>query len=120
MIDDTCPNAVSLWTYAGVIAVSGWGGVVAFIQKRRAGVARPFNFIELIGEVTTAGFCGVLTFWLCQAWHVNEWITAAAVGVSGHMGSRGIFLLERILTRRYLPAELLTQPADPSDQGPSA
>lgn len=100
------PRAVDLGTYLGVLAVSSWGGVVSWIQRRRSGHAAPFSFAELIGEMCTAGFCGILAFWLCQAAAMNEWITAAIVGVSGHTGSRGLFLLQRALMHRYLPAEL--------------
>ena len=97
------------WTYLAVVAVSGWGGVVAWIQRRRTGQARPFSFVELIGEVATASFCGLIAFWLCQEAQLSKYATAAITGVAGHLGSRGLFLLERALARRYLPPELVDE-----------
>ena len=96
-------------TYVGVLAVSGWGGVVSWIQRRRAGQARPFSFVELVGEVATASFCGLIAFWLCQEAGLSKYVTAAITGVAGHLGSRGLFLLERALARRYLPPELVDE-----------
>ena len=98
-----------LWTYLAVVAVSGWGGVVSWIQRRRTGQARPFSFVELVGEVATASFCGLIAFWLCQEAGLSKYATAAVTGVAGHMGSRGLFLLERALARRYLPPELVDE-----------
>ena len=100
------PSVDALVTYLGVLVVSGWGGVVSWLQRRRSGSTRPFSLIELIGEVATASFCGLIAFWLCQEAHLSKYLTAAITGVAGHMGSRGLFLLERALARRYLPAEL--------------
>ena len=97
------------WTYLAVVAVSGWGGVVSWIQRRRTGQARPFSFVELIGEVATASFCGLIAFWLCQEAQLSKYATAAITGVAGHLGSRGLFLLERALARRYLPPELVDE-----------
>ena len=53
-----------------------------------------YSLVEFIGEVSTSAFAGVITFWLCEAGGINPLITAALVGVSGHMGSRAIFHLE--------------------------
>ena len=107
--DPRIPGLDALVTYLGVLVVSGWGGVVSWLQRRRAGAARPFSLIELIGEVSTASFCGLIAFWLCQEAHLSKYLTAAITGVAGHMGSRGLFLLERALARRYLPAELFAE-----------
>jgi hypothetical protein len=95
------PTTYSLLTYGWVLLLSGWGGVVSFWRKRREGHVRPFNFTELIGEIFTAGFVGMLTFWLCEAAGSNPLITAALVGISGHMGSRAIFGLEQWAVRKF-------------------
>lgn len=95
------PGNYSLLTYAWVIGLSGWGGLVSFLRKRREGHVRPFNFTELIGEIFTSAFVGLLTFWLCEAGHINPLTTAALVGISGHMGSRAIFGIERWAQRRF-------------------
>lgn len=78
-----------------VLIVALLGGLVAFIGKVRAGSARLFNFSEFIGDMFTAGVTGIFFFWLCRGFAVNEWVTAAIVGIAGHAGSRGIFMLEK-------------------------
>ncbi len=81
----------TLWM-AAVAAVGGW---VSFHQKVKAGSARYVNFTELVGEMVVSAFVGILTYWLCKGFMVNEWLTAAAVAVSGHMGARAMFLAEK-------------------------
>lgn len=93
--DNPSPGDYSWLTYLWVIGLSVIGGVISFMRKIEAGEARPFNFVELIGEMTTSGFVGVLTFWLCEANGIQPLIAAAMVGIAGHMGSRVLFQLER-------------------------
>lgn len=88
------PTTYSLITYAWVAVLSAWGGTVNWLRKRKAGDTRPFNFMELVGELMTSAFAGVLTFWLCEASGIHPLITAALVGISGHMGSRAIYHME--------------------------
>lgn len=94
------PTSYGWLTYGWVIMLSAWGGAVSWIRKVRRGDARPWNLAELIGELAIAGFVGVLTFWLAEAAAIDPLITAALVGISGHMGSRAIFALERMFTSR--------------------
>ena len=94
------PSTYTLLTYFWVIGLSMWGGVVSFYRKVKTGQVRAFNFVELVGELVTAAFIGVLTFWLCEAAGFSPLITAACVGVSGHMGSRGVFALELFMAKK--------------------
>lgn len=96
------PMTYSLLTYAWVAILSAWGGAVNWIRNRRTGRARPFNFMEMIGELITSAFAGVLTFWLCEASGIQPLITAALIGISGHMGSRAINQLELWVESRFL------------------
>lgn len=59
------PGNYSIITYAWVVVLSMWGGTVGFLNKYKEGVVRPFNFTELMGELVTSGFIGLITFWLC-------------------------------------------------------
>ena len=93
-----------LWTYAWVIGISALGGLAAFYRKVREGKARAFNVVELVGEFVVSAFAGVVTYWFCQAGAVNEWLTAAFIGIAGHMGSRAIFIFEQALERWYVKA----------------
>ena len=94
------PAAYDLLTYGWVLLLSLMGGVVAFLRKLREGHTRVFNLIEFIGELCTSAFTGVVTFYLCEAAQFPPVLTAALVGISGHMGSRGLFLIEKHLTNK--------------------
>lgn len=97
------PSNIPFITYAWVIALSVLGGAVNFIRKLQSGHARVFNLVEFIGELTTAAFTGVITFYLFTNAGFDPLITAAAVGISGHMGSRALLLMEGWLTRQFPP-----------------
>lgn len=88
-------------TYLWVFALSMLGGAVSFARKLRDGVARAFNFSEFVGEIVTSGFAGLLTFWLCEAADINKLISAVLIGISGHMGSRAIFRVEKWAEERF-------------------
>lgn len=90
-----------LATYGWVFVISFFGGFASWARKVKDGKARWFNFVELIGELAIASFAGVITFLLCRWAETNEWLMAALIGISGHMGSRTIFLAEQALERWY-------------------
>lgn len=89
------PSTYSLITYLWVTGLAAWGGLVNFYRKVKSGETRAFNVTELIGEIVTSAFAGLITFWLCEAAQIHPLVTAALVGISGHMGSRAIYQLER-------------------------
>lgn len=90
------PSNYSALTYLWVFGLSAWGGIVSFLRKVRNGDAHKFSFVELVGEIFTSAFAGVITFYLCEAAAFAPLWTAVLVGVSGHMGTRAIFHLETI------------------------
>ncbi len=94
------PMSYEVIAYFWVLILSFWGGIVSYIQKKKAGVIKRYSLVELIGELVISGFCGVITFYLCEASMLDGTLTAAMVGISGHMGSRGIFMLERYIQKR--------------------
>lgn len=98
---DKDPTSYSLLTYAWVFLLAMLGGVVNFVRKLQQGHVRAFNFVEFIGEIVTSAFAGVITFWLCENAHMSPLLTAAFVGVSGHMGSRAIFMAENWLKTKF-------------------
>lgn len=99
------PTNYGILTYGWVLALSAWGGLAAWIRKRNEGTARPFNFMELVGEIFISAFAGLITFFLGESAGINPLITAALVGISGHMGSRAIFLLESWAERKFSVAK---------------
>jgi hypothetical protein len=80
-------------TYLWVLGVSMFGGLASFIIKlNQSKDSLPIGklFIQLIGVLIVAGFVGVATFFLCQAWQLDGMYTAFAVAVSGHLGAEAI------------------------------
>ena len=97
---DKDPLAYDILTWGWVIFLAVWGGVVNFLRKVRDGESRKFNFTELIGEICTSGFVGVMTFLLCEAASTDQLLTAVLVGISGHMGAKAIRFLELVVEKR--------------------
>ena len=95
------PTSYSFLTYLWVFGLSSLGGVVSFLNKLKKGHARAFNIAEFMGEIATSAFAGVITFWLCENANISPLVTAALVGVSGHMGSRAILLFEEWLAKKF-------------------
>lgn len=92
--------AKNLWPTVWMATVALAGGAVSFYQKVKAGNARAFNITELIGEMFTSAVVGVVTFWICKGFGVDEYLTAAGVAITGHMGARAIFIAEQWLSKK--------------------
>lgn len=86
--------------YTWVAVLAWFGGIVNYIRKLQTGEVDRFNITEFIGDMIISAFSGVIAFFICQVAGYNDWLTAAIVGISGHMGSRAIFWLEKAL-RNY-------------------
>ena len=109
VVKDSGPfSAKNLVPTLWMVAIAMIGGAVNFYQKVKAGKARSINFTELIGEMVTSAFAGLICFWICKSYGVNEYLTAAGVAISGHMAARAIFLMEQLVEDR---ANLLVRTA---------
>lgn len=86
-----------LGAYAWIIGVSLLGGFASFYRRVKSGETKWVNLSELVGELATSAVAGLITFWLCKSAGLGEWTTAAFVGIAGHMGSRALFVFEKIL-----------------------
>ena len=80
-----------------MVAVAMLMGAVNFVGKVMRGAARVVNIAELIGEIFISGMCGLTALWFFRGFGVNEYLSGAGVAVAGHMGTRAIFLAERVL-----------------------
>jgi len=98
---DRDPLDVPLRQYAFLLAVALLGGLVSWYAKVRSGTVRAWHISTLVGELATSAFAGLVAFWLCTAATVPPMVTAALVGVAGHMGTRAIVLLEHWAERRF-------------------
>jgi hypothetical protein len=122
---ETITKTGGLWGYVlahlWVLLLSGFGGVVSYIQKVKTGQCKRFNLTELVGEVVISGFAGAMTYLVCQATGVAPLWSAVLVGVAGHMGARTMLLLEHNLTRRFdLAPPPAPYPAPPFPAPPPA
>jgi len=95
------PSNYPLITYLWVFGLAMIGGTVNFLRKVKTGAARAFNITEFFGELITSGFAGLLTFWLCEAADLNKLVSAVLIGISGHMGSRAIFKIEKWAEEKF-------------------
>lgn len=87
-------------TWAWVVGLSFWGGAANFFRKLRQGKARPFNVVELIGEIFVSGFTGVCTFLLCTSAGFDPLMSSALVAIAGHMGPRALFQFEQMAMKK--------------------
>ena len=90
--DNLGPTAVM-----ALVAITG--GLLAFYRKWKEGDVRAFNIVELIGELAVSGGAGLVAYWMFKGFGVNEYLTAAGVGIIGHMGSRAIFMAEQAVEK---------------------
>lgn len=93
------PMAYPLSQYGFILAVSLLGGLVGWFNKVRNGELQGADLRVLMGELTTSALAGLLTFWFCEWASVSPLLTSAFAGVAGHMGTRGIALLEGFFKR---------------------
>lgn len=109
------PAILEPLTYLWVAVLAGWGGIANFCHKLKTGHARPFNIAEFVGELVISSFAGIITYYFCQATHIDGYLSAVLVGISGHMGSRAIFLIERKLFEKWGIGDPNTLTKEPLD-----
>jgi len=95
------PMSYSWGYYAFIVGLSFWGGFAQYLKKVRMGQTKPFSIVEAIGEMTVSGFAGIITFFLCEASDMSPLLSAAFAGISGHMGSRSLFMIERYIQSKF-------------------
>ena len=93
------PGDVPLLDYVINVGVAMVGAAVRFLREWREHFTewdRKRIFIEAFLNALTAGFCGLLTFWVLASWTVNPFYIAFAVGIMGHAGPEGLTLLKEL------------------------
>jgi hypothetical protein len=104
------PLDYSLKEYGFLLGLALLGGLVSWVQKVRAGTVQAWNLMSLVGELATSAFAGLVTFFVCEYMNMPAPLTAAIVGVSGHMGVRAIGLLEKMAEKRLGVSHEPTEP----------
>lgn len=88
-----------MWVIAYVSILSIAGGVTSYIRKRKSGIINRFNLSEFIGDMVISGFVGVVTYLVCKGAGLNEFLTAAAIGITSHMGTRAFVFIEELIPK---------------------
>lgn len=90
------------WIGVAVMLLMGvWGGFVNHLGRLRRGeVGALPRWLELIIDVSTSSFSGLVIGLPLLAYGVNPLLCFAVAGIGGHAGARLIFKLERLLFNR--------------------
>ena len=94
-------SIADLLTYVWVFGLAMLGGAASFVRRVRSGQAKYSNIVELVGELVISAFAGLVTFFLCHSAGFDEMLTAAFIAISGHMGTRLIFMFEYYLVKKF-------------------
>lgn len=95
------PLKYSLRDYGLVLAVALLGGLVSWYAKVRRGEIPGYSVMQLIGELATSAFAGLIAFWLCEWANFPQLLTVAMVAISGHMGTAAIQQFEKLAARKF-------------------
>lgn len=73
------------------ILIAMFGGLTNYLMDEKK-----FNLFRFITSLITAGFTGLLIFFLCKEIGINENYSAFLCGISGMSGDRLLKVLKRI------------------------
>ena len=97
--DNKMPNSpenYSLLTWAWVFGISILGGTVRTLTNIKLGMSWKDLVRRWAIDIIVSAFIGIVTFSLCEYAHFDQMLTAACVGISAHMGTRAILILEEL------------------------
>lgn len=109
------PLNYPLRQYALVLAVAVLGGFASWVGRVRAGAVPVFSLMAFVGEISASALAGLLCFWLCEWQNFSPLLTVALIGISGHMGPRGLTLVESVVVKKYFPSQMGAFDAKPRD-----
>lgn len=96
---DIAKYAKEALPYLTTLLLAAWGGTVSYIEDLRKS-KKKFRFSDLMYRVTTSGFVGILTYWLCIAAGMEFGpLSAFCIAVSGHMGVEAMGAFVKIRNR---------------------
>lgn len=96
------PTTWGLATWILAVGMAFGGGVVNWYSRIKQGRTRAFNVVELVGEIFTSGFVGLAVFMFLAATDQQVGVCAAASGICGHMATRFLFAVEKVIESRLL------------------
>jgi hypothetical protein len=95
------PLNYPLKQYGLMLATALLGGLVSWYTKLRKGEVKGWSVSQLVGELTTSAFAGLLAFWICEWANAPAALTPALVGIAGHMGTRAVATFEAFAEKRW-------------------
>ena len=104
------PLDYSLKQYGFILGVALLGGLVSWSARVRKGETQAWNLAQLIGELSTSAFAGLIAFWICEWSGAPSLLGAALIGIAGHMGTRAISAFEAFALRRWGVTQTSNQP----------
>lgn len=94
------PENYGFLTWVWVIGLSILGGTVRTLMHINIGMT-PLDVLRRWAvDITVSAFIGIVTFFLCEYAHFSQLLTAAMVGISAHMGTRAIVIVEEFVYKR--------------------
>ena len=88
-----------MWVIIYVSFLSLLGGMAAYIRKKKSGKIEKFSLLEFVGDMVISGFVGIITYLICKGVGLNEFLTAASIGIASHQGTRAIVLAEALIPK---------------------
>lgn len=99
--DTKGPLDYSLRQYGLTLAIALLGGLVSWVAKVRKGEASAYNLMQLVGELCTSAFAGLIAFWICEWSGAPPLLSASLTGIAGHMGTRAISVFEEFAANKF-------------------
>ena len=96
------PENYSLVTYIWVIGLSILGGTVRTLTHLKMGMSFRDLCRRWIIDIVVSAFIGMVTFFLCEYAQLDQMLTAAFIGISAHMGTRAIVIIEEFLYKKVM------------------
>jgi hypothetical protein len=96
------PSSYSTLTYAWVLVLSLWGGMVRILREVKLGGK---SWKQIVGiffaELCVSGFAGCMTFFIFESAGVKPLYTAVFTGIAGYMGGRALTGFESLYRARF-------------------
>ena len=91
------PMVLEKLTYAWVVGLSLWGGFTSFLRRHRSDMPLRKKVVVCASDMCICVFVGMVTFFLCQWAQWPAALSAAAIALTSHMGTKAIMLSEKAL-----------------------
>jgi hypothetical protein len=86
--------------YLGYALVAIAGGVANYLSKLRTGEIQSHRCVTLLADLFISAFAGVMGALLAISLSLQPELVYASCGISGHLGTRFIFLMQEYLLKR--------------------